>query len=78
MYEDAEEPQEGVDQVDMFLGYWFIRKAMWASSSSIKANAASLKKFYKFLHERGLVSEEDLDLLKMTIKENMPEWLDAL
>jgi hypothetical protein len=42
------EAQEGVDsgEINMFLGYWFIKKAMWASKSSIKANAASLKKFY--------------------------------
>jgi hypothetical protein len=62
----------------MFLGYWFIRKAMWSSASSIKSNAASLKKFYTFLHERGLVSQDDLDSLKETVKEEMPEWLATL
>ena len=75
LYEDAEEPQAGIGSISMFLGYWFIKKAMWASASSIKSNAASLKKFYKFLHERGMVSQEDLDLLKETIKEEMPDWL---
>lgn len=78
LYEDAVEPQDGVLDVGMFLGYWFIRKAMWASKSSIKGNAASLKKFYKFLHERGMVSKEDLDLLKELIKEEMPDWLATL
>ena len=75
LYEDATEPQEGVYDVDDFLGYWFIREAMWASPAAIRSNAASLKKFYTFLHERGLVSQEDLDDLKATIKEEMPEWL---
>jgi len=78
LYEDAQEPQEGVHSVGMFLGYWFIKKAMWASAASIKSNAASLKKFYTFLQERGLVSEDDLDLMKETIKEEMPEWLATL
>jgi site-specific recombinase XerD len=78
LYEDTEEPQDGVGQVDMFLGYWFIKKAMWATAASIKGNIASLKKFYKFLHERGLVSKEDLDLLETTIKENKSEWLETL
>ena len=78
LYEDAEEPQEGVHSVDMFLGYWFVKKAMWASPASIKSNAASLKKFYTFLHERGQVSQEDLDSLKEIIKEEMPEWLATL
>ena len=78
LYEDAVEPQNGVHSVDMFLGYWFIRKAMWASASAIKSYAASLKKFYTFLHERGLVNKDDLDSLKETIKEDMPEWLATL
>ena len=48
LYEDATEARNGADAVGMFLGYWFIRKAMWASKSSIKGNATSLKKFYIF------------------------------
>ncbi|MCP4542889.1 MAG: recombinase [Chloroflexi bacterium] len=78
LYEDAQEPQEGVLSISMFLGYWFIKKAMWASAASIKSNAASLKKFYTFLHEREMVSRDDLDMLKETIKEEMPEWLATL
>lgn len=78
LYEDAVEPQHGIHDIGMFLGYWFIRKAMWASAASIKSNAASLKKFYTFLHERGMVSQSDLDSLKGTIKREMPEWLATL
>ena len=58
--------------------FWFIRKAMWASQISIKGNATSLKKFYTFMHEKGLVDKEDLIDLKQTIKEEMPEWLATL
>ena len=78
LYEDATEAKDGVDSVYMFLGHWFIRKAMWASQSSIKGNATSLKKFYTFMHERGLIDKEDLIDLKQTIKEEMPEWLATL
>ncbi|MCW8799415.1 MAG: phage integrase SAM-like domain-containing protein [Desulfobacter sp.] len=78
LYEDATKAKDGVDDVDMFLGYWFIKKAMWASQSSIKGNATSLKKFYTFMHEKGLIDKEDLIDLKQTIKENMPEWLATL
>ena len=60
LYEDATKAKDGVDDVDMFLGYWFIKKAMWASQSSIKGNATSLKKFYTFMHEKGLIDKEDL------------------
>ena len=78
LYEDATEPQEGVDSINMFLGYWFIKKAMWSSQSAIRGNATSLKKFYTFMYERELISTEDLKELKDTIKENMPEWLGTM
>jgi len=76
--ENAIEAKEGVNSVSMFLGYWFIKKAMWASQSSIKGNATSLKKFYSYLCEMGLVEKDDLDHLKERIKEGMPEWLSTL
>lgn len=78
LYEEAIEAKDGVDAVGMFLGYWFIKKAMWASQSSIKGNATSLKKFYSFLYEKGLIEKDDLADLKETIKEGMPEWLVTL
>lgn len=78
LYDDATEAKDGVYAVGMFLGYWFIRKAMWASRSSIKGNATSLKKFYAFMHEKGLINKEALIDLKQTIKKDMPEWLATL
>ncbi|MCI5122936.1 MAG: recombinase [Candidatus Electrothrix sp. AR5] len=78
LYEDAIEAKDGASDVGMFLGYWFIRKAMWASKSSIKSNAASLKKFYTFMHEKGLIDKEELMDLKQMIKEDMPEWLENM
>jgi len=75
LYEDAIEAADGVSSIGMFLGYWFIRKAMWASQSSIKENASSLKKFYQYMLEKGFIEQQDLDELKLTIKEEMPEWL---
>ena len=65
---------EGVGRLDYFLGYWFIRKAMWASESSIRENATSLKKFYTYLAEIGRVSAEDLAELREDIKAGLPEW----
>ena len=62
----------------MYLGYWFIKKAMWSSEASIKSNATSLKKFYTFMNEKGLVDNKTLQDLKDTIKEEMPEWLAAI
>ena len=78
LYEDAYEAKDGVFKVDGFLGYWFIRKTMWSSVNHIKANAASLKKFYIFLVEKGEIEQDDLDDLRDTIKEEMPNWITAM
>lgn len=51
---------------------------MWANKTAIKGNAASLKKFYTFLYEIGLVDKPSLIELKQTIKEDMPVWLEAV
>ena len=78
LYEDITPPAKGVDEIGMFLGYWFIRKAMWASQSSMRSYAASLRKFYQFMVERGSVDQEALNELNVRIKEDMPEWLETL
>ena len=78
LYEDAVHPEDGALDIGMFLGYWFIRKAMWATKASIKSNAASLKRFYGFMLERGMIEQKDFDELKRRIKEDMPEWLATL
>lgn len=78
-YEDPpQSAAEGVGRLDDFLGYWFIRKAMWASVTSIRENATSLKKFYTFLAETGQISAEDLADLREDIKTGLPEWLATL
>lgn len=51
---------------------------MWSSSAQIKSNAASLKKFYTFLHQKGLIDSSELNQLKETIKEEMPEWIATM
>ena len=78
LYEDAIEAKDGADEISMYLGYWFIKKAMWASPAQIKSNAATLRKFYTFMNEKGEISKEALDQLKVTIKEEMPEWIATM
>ncbi len=71
-------PDKGITSVSMYLGYWFIKKAIWASKASIKSSAASLTKFYTHFLEKGLITEHDLRVLKMTIKEEMPDWIEEV
>ena len=44
LYEEAIKAQDGSGLIGGFLGYWFIRKAMWSSQSEIKSNTVSFKK----------------------------------
>jgi len=76
LYYDVIEAKDGADNIGSFLGDWFIRKAAWSSKAHIKASAASFKKFYTFLLEKGDIEEEELIELKAIIKEEMPDWLD--
>jgi hypothetical protein len=75
LYEDAVKASEGAGRIDMYLSYWFIKKAAWASPYSIRSNAASLKKFYAFMQEKGLITKEALKEVNETIKENMSDWI---
>jgi site-specific recombinase XerD len=75
---DTLRPAEGIGSIAEFLGDWFIRKAAWSSARSIKANAASLKKFYTFMMEKGHIKPEDLSAMNRQIKEEMPEWLGTM
>lgn len=75
LYESPQHASEGVDGVAMFLGYWFIRKAMWANESSIKSNATSLKKFYDFVLDRRELEPAAVKEMKERIKKELPEWV---
>ncbi len=78
LYEEAIDAKDGAYEIGYFLGYWFIKKALWASKSNIKSNATSIKKFYEFMLEKGVVDEDDYFELKEEIKDNMQEWLDTM
>lgn len=63
LYEDVVEAAEGADEIGTFLGYWFIKKAMWAGRTAIKQNAASLKKFYQLGLSQSFVMTSNPSIL---------------
>lgn len=77
-YYDASEMEEGCHRIDEFLGDWFIRKCLWSTPSSVKSNAASIKKFYACMLELGHIDKENYEMLCEIIKENMEEWLETV
>jgi len=78
LYEDINSAEDGVYRIDMYLGYWFIKKAMWASVGTIRTNAASLKKFYKFMYENEYTSKEELEYMEKDIKDNLETWIKKM
>ena len=59
-----------------YLGDFFIRKCMWSTPASIRSNAASFKKFYKSMLQRGYILQDDYDTLRFAIKEGLDYWCD--
>ncbi|MDI9476890.1 MAG: hypothetical protein WBJ17_01895 [Natronincolaceae bacterium] len=75
-----EEPLEMIcgtnfSKIDDFLGHFLIRKCMWSTPGTIKSTAASIKKFYNSMLQRGNIGESDYRVLIGTIKSNMDYWL---
>lgn len=73
------EPQtakDGITDIGWFMGDFFIRKCMWSTPTTIKQNAASLKKFYKFLLGKEVIEAKDYRELLGTINDEMDDWLD--
>lgn len=77
-YYDVTEAEDGITDVTSFLDGWFIEKCMWASKTSIKETAASLKKFYNYMNENGYVSNDDYKYLCEDIKDSMDDILESL
>ena len=67
---------QGWKSVGMFFGYWFIRKALWASPANIKSTASSVKKFYKCMLENNLIEASNYEYVDYVIKEQMEYWIE--
>lgn len=77
-YYDVETAEEGITSVYSFLSGWFIEKCMWATPYTTKEEAASIKKFYAYMSEKGYVEKEDYKSLCEELKDSMDEILDTL
>jgi len=75
LYDEVIPATEGIASINGFFDWFFPRKAMWSSVTSTKETVASLKKFYKFLMEVGMVDKKDYNFLLSQVKYNMDEWL---
>ncbi|NLB22497.1 MAG: recombinase [Clostridium sp.] len=76
--EEPLEMREGTSSanLDDFISYFFIRKCLWSTPATIKTTTASIKKFYKYMLERGRIDQADYIELTSTIKEMSEEWME--
>jgi hypothetical protein len=58
-------PADQADTVDVdeFLTEWLLREAAWVSERTIRANIASLERFYAYLREVGQIESKEADLI---------------
>lgn len=68
---------KGIYGLEMFLGFFFIRKCGWSTPNTIRTNATSIKKFYKCMMEHGKIQESDYKFLCNDIKENIRQWQET-
>lgn len=78
VYEEIIPPEKGIEEINYFLGSWFIRKALWASVPQIKAMITGFKHFYTFLALQGSISDEELREMKQEIKECKSTWFEEM
>lgn len=61
--------------VDEYLGDFFIRKVLTSDEQEIKVNITSLRKFYTFLKQEGLITDIDLIDLIEGIRDYKDKWI---
>lgn len=67
--------EEGCYALDGFLGYYFIKKCMWSSPSQTRSCIAGIKKFYKFLFDKGVISKAAYNDMLQIVKEEKDNWI---
>ena len=72
------DPVIGHEEIDYFLGDWAIRKNVIFSEPSLMQYASSIKKFYKFLSDRGDIDRDTLKGINNIFKTEMQDWLASL
>ena len=75
LYYDLNEAKDGIAMMDGFFNGFFLRKAMWSGVTATRETVASLKKFYKFLVDRGDIDAVDYRFLLDEVKQEMPGWI---
>lgn len=68
----------GVKRVYSFLNDWIIKYCLWTTITTIKQHAASIKKFYQCMSEKGYVKPQDYESVCRVIKYHMHDFKKSL
>lgn len=60
-YEEKSLLEVTSSDIEDYLGNWYIRKVFGSGRSDVRSILVAFKKFFKFLHERGNLEEEQLN-----------------
>ena len=75
---EEEHMEDGVARIDSFFMDYFIDQWPWASQTSIRQTAASIKKFYRSMLNHGKIAENEYQLVEKTIQCRKGRWLEEL
>ncbi len=78
LYSDAKEAAKGYNEVDDFLGFWYIRKCIYSTPETTKSNITSFKKFYAYMESIGKISKSDLEDMLYEIKYSKEDWIEQI
>lgn len=68
--------EDGKEYISGFMFEFFIPKCMWSSVATVKSTAASIKKFYKCMEEKGHVSQGYSKEVNRIVREGLDDWCE--
>ena len=70
--------EQGVERLDEYFGYFFIRKCMWSNVKNLPENTESVRLFYKSMMEHGVIEAKAYEKVEATITENINDWAEDM
>lgn len=71
-------PEEGLDEVEHYLGDWLVNEDEYTSKTFLRDSAASLNKFYQYLASNGRVSHVRQREVQQSVRAHLSGWVAAL
>ena len=70
--------EEGVDYLNECFDYFVPQKCWWSSPHMIRSVSSSVKKFYHSMYLHHIISKEEYESVRHTIKYCLEDWIQDL